>query len=290
VPVAPGQAWREAFYEAVPREDRMRMDALALRCFNSDTPGYSQEFRCVRPDGLTQWLCEDVKIQRVKDGRWYAVGVITDITERKRAEEDLQRVVSSARCLLWHALVEDKDGELRWQIKPVGEDKILQLVPDLEVGSGKSARDIFFESRPVEDQAGMDKVARAALLGGQRTYSQEYRVPCKGGQWRWFFEDVFVHPVSTNRWMVVGVSTDIDSRKRAEQEREDLIRELKEALAKVKLLSGLLPVCASCKKVRDDDGYWSQIDTYIRDHADVEISHSICPDCAKRLYPEFTGG
>ncbi len=79
----------------------------------------------------------------------------------------------------------------------------------------------------------------------------------------------------------------IDERKRVEEEREKLINELQEALNKVKTLSGLLPICASCKKVRDDSGYWNQIEVYIRDHSEADFSHSICPDCAKELYPDL---
>jgi DNA-binding response OmpR family regulator len=76
-------------------------------------------------------------------------------------------------------------------------------------------------------------------------------------------------------------------RKRMEEERERLILELSDALAKVKTLSGLLPICASCKRIRDDAGYWTQVEVYIKDHADVEFSHGICPECFKRLYPDF---
>jgi len=72
---------------------------------------------------------------------------------------------------------------------------------------------------------------------------------------------------------------------------EDRLRQekekLEEALAKVKKLSGLLPICASCKKIRDDKGYWNQIESYIRDHSEAEFSHSICPECAKELYPDL---
>lgn len=70
-------------------------------------------------------------------------------------------------------------------------------------------------------------------------------------------------------------------------EREVLIKDLREALARVKLLSGFLPICASCKNIRDDRGYWQQIESYIREHSEVEFSHGICPDCAKRLYGEY---
>lgn len=66
--------------------------------------------------------------------------------------------------------------------------------------------------------------------------------------------------------------------------------ELQDALSKVKLLGGLLPICASCKKIRDDKGYWQQIEAYIRDHSEAEFSHGICPECARTLYPEYFNG
>ena len=64
-------------------------------------------------------------------------------------------------------------------------------------------------------------------------------------------------------------------------------RELEIALAEVKKLHGLLPICASCKKIRDDKGYWNQIETYISEHSDVLFTHSICPDCLRKLYPDL---
>ena len=73
----------------------------------------------------------------------------------------------------------------------------------------------------------------------------------------------------------------------AERERDQLIVELKDALSKVKLLSGLLPICASCKKIRDDQGYWNQVEMFIGKRSNAEFSHSICPECAKKLYPDF---
>ena len=76
-------------------------------------------------------------------------------------------------------------------------------------------------------------------------------------------------------------------RRQAEQEREAVIQELQAALAKVKTLSGLLPICASCKKIRDDGGYWLQIELYVRDHSDAEFSHGLCPPCARTLYGEL---
>ena len=68
-----------------------------------------------------------------------------------------------------------------------------------------------------------------------------------------------------------------------------LILELQDTLAQLKTLSGLLPICASCKKIRDDDGYWNQLEAYIQDHSDVVFSHGLCPECAKKLYPQIFG-
>jgi PAS domain S-box-containing protein len=81
-----------------------------------------------------------------------------------------------------------------------------------------------------------------------------------------------------------GVDRDITKRKQAEEGQEKLITELQEALENVKTLSGLLPICAQCKKIRDDKGYWNQIEAHIQKHSNAEFSHSICPECSDELY------
>ncbi len=85
----------------------------------------------------------------------------------------------------------------------------------------------------------------------------------------------------------VGVKEDITERKKAEAEREELIRRLESALANVKTLTGLLPICCGCKKIRDDQGYWNQVESYVAARSDARFSHGLCPDCAQRLYPEY---
>ncbi len=81
--------------------------------------------------------------------------------------------------------------------------------------------------------------------------------------------------------------TDITERKAAEAERERLIDELQDALAKVKTLTGLLPICSSCKKIRDDEGHWNHIENYISARSEADFSHGICPSCAAMLYPKY---
>lgn len=84
-----------------------------------------------------------------------------------------------------------------------------------------------------------------------------------------------------------GVARDITERKRMEEEREKLIVELKEALFRIKTLSGLLPICSSCKRIRNEEGRWEPLEDYIRKHSEAEFSHTICPQCAKKTYPNY---
>lgn len=79
---------------------------------------------------------------------------------------------------------------------------------------------------------------------------------------------------------------DISSRKQAEAEKEKLILKLRKTLDEVKTLSGLLPICSVCKKIRDDKGYWNQIEHYIMDHSEAGFTHGICPECSEKFYPE----
>lgn len=83
------------------------------------------------------------------------------------------------------------------------------------------------------------------------------------------------------------LAAEVAQRKQTEQEKEKLIEKLQGALAEVKQLSGLLPICAQCKKIRTDSGYWQQIETYISAHSGASFSHGICPECAAQLYPEL---
>jgi len=76
---------------------------------------------------------------------------------------------------------------------------------------------------------------------------------------------------------------------RVEVEREKLIKQLQDALSRIKTLSGLIPICASCKNIRDAKGNWEHIETYIHDHSEADFTHGICPDCYKKLYPEYCG-
>jgi PAS domain S-box-containing protein len=128
---------------------------------------------------------------------------------------------------------------------------------------------------------------REAVERDGEVASVESRVKTPKGEIRW----VEIHARAlrdprTQHIIYEGSVEDITARKRSEEERERLIKDLQEALAHVKSLSGLLPICASCKKIRDEGGEWNMLETYIEQRSHAHFTHSFCPECARRLYPE----
>ncbi len=121
-----------------------------------------------------------------------------------------------------------------------------------------------------------------------RTIRLELEYFCKNGSTVWM--ELLCTAIRDNSGRITGVhgvSRDITERRKAALEREDLVEKLKQALADVKTLRGMLPICANCKKIRDDTGYWNQIESYIIKHSDAVFTHSLCPECAKTIYPEY---
>ncbi len=102
----------------------------------------------------------------------------------------------------------------------------------------------------------------------------------------WLFSAVTTAFIATLCFILL-LLREIKKRRRAEEALQKKIDELNGALDQIRKLRGIIPICSGCKKIRDDTGYWQQVEIYIRDHSEVEFSHSLCPDCAKRLYPEY---
>ncbi|RJR35495.1 MAG: PAS domain S-box protein [Desulfobacteraceae bacterium] len=113
-------------------------------------------------------------------------------------------------------------------------------------------------------------------------FEMEYRLRRQDGTYRWIFDRgvPFLDPQG-NFAGYIGSCIDVTDKIEA----QEALRRAQ--MAEVKKLRGLLPICASCKNVRDDKGYWNQIEVYIRNHSEAEFSHSICPKCAQKLYPEL---
>lgn len=89
--------------------------------------------------------------------------------------------------------------------------------------------------------------------------------------------------------VVLSIARDISLRHEHEQTRDRLLKELQTAMVRIKTLNGMIPICSNCKKLRNDDGYWQQVEEYLRQHTDADFSYGLCDQCSAELYPEFSG-
>ncbi len=224
-------------------------------------------------------------VRRANDGSTLGYqGVIHDITERKEAEEALRESEERSRSLIETSpdviVLIDFSGKIivvnGVALTTYGYESRDELI-------GRSVLDFVIpEDRPRV----LQEISK--VLGVKTLRNLEYTSLKKDGST--FSIEVSASLILDGQQKptsIVIMIRDITERKQAEEEREKLIKELQKALAEVKTLSGLIPICASCKKIRDDKGYWGQIESYISDHSEAEFSHSICPDCMKKLYPDF---
>jgi len=138
---------------------------------------------------------------------------------------------------------------------------------------------------PSERPSILDRVQRRAH--GERVPARyETRGLKKNGEEFTMDVNASTYELSGSTYTLV-IMRDISEQKRAELEREKLIADLQKALADIKTLHGVLPICSFCKKIRDDKGAWHQLEAYISGHSDTEFSHGVCQDCAKKHYPDY---
>lgn len=144
---------------------------------------------------------------------------------------------------------------------------------------------IGFSYKAIRD--GRMKAAIAGALRGERTHFEGEYLTVTGNVLR-EMGAIFSPACAPDGSVlgVIGIFKDIAVRKRIEREKEELIQSLEKALREVKVLRGILSICAACKKVRDDQGCWNQIEQYMQAHTEAQFSHGLCPDCAERLYPD----
>jgi PAS domain S-box-containing protein len=125
------------------------------------------------------------------------------------------------------------------------------------------------------------------VRSGGRALEFENRYRCKDGTYRWLRWNAA--PDAT--WSVIySVARDVTAQKEAEEERERLVRELQAALAEVRTLQAILPLCSYCRKVRDDEDYWQTVESYVSKHTDTKFSHGICPECYEKVLGEMDEG
>lgn len=260
------------------------------------------------PDGSETWVSTTKMPLMDNNGNIVGTfGISRDITDRKKAEENLKKALAD---------LQDSQGKLK---KVINGSSIPQFFIDKNhtvmywndalvkltglksqdmIGSQNHSKAFYNQPRPcladlIVDGT-LDRIAELYPDKFQKSelvedgYQATDFFPDLGQTGRWmFFTAVAIRDSNNNIIGALETLEDITDRKQAEQQREKVIHDLQEALKKINTLRGLIPICANCKKIRDDKGYWNNVESYIHSHADVEFTHGICPDCMKKLYPDY---
>ncbi len=174
-----------------------------------------------------------------------------------------------------HEIICDKKG------KPI-DYRFLDINSAFEKMTGLNEKDLIgktvLDALPESKSYWIETYGRVALTGNSvqfENYSKELNK---------YFE---VSAYSPKYGQFVTVINDITDKKKSEMEKNKLIGKLQKAANEIKTLQGILPICSHCKKIRDDKGYWNRIESYIHKHSDADFSHGICPECAKKYYPDM---
>jgi PAS domain S-box-containing protein len=201
------------------------------------------------------------------------------LDEKERAEDALQVIVRATEQSPASVVVTDIDGNIEF-VNP-RFTQITGYAPEEVVG--ENPRILKSGHTPPEEY---ERLWKTITTGG--SWRGEFLNKKKNGEPYW--EAASISPAKDadgNITHFVGVKEDITDRKRSEEERERLVSELQSALARIKTLSGLLSMCSNCKKIKDDQGLWQHVETYVRRHSNAEFSHGFCPDCMNELYPDY---
>ena len=138
-------------------------------------------------------------------------------------------------------------------------------------------------STPTTGSARSGRTAKSGPAGEALSFENRYL--CKDGSYRWLLWNA---APDFGQQVIYSVARDVSERKLAEAERERLLQELRAALAEVKTLREILPICSYCRKIRNDQNYWDTVENYISQHTNSRFSHSVCPDRYKNeLEPEI---
>ncbi len=232
---------------------------------------FENRYKC--KDGSYRWLSWN-SIPVPEKELIYAV--VRDITESKTTQQALKESEAKYRRIFENI----HDGYIETSMNGI----ILEASPSMEKILGYTRYDLVGNSSEI---VYMDPGRRPELINHllKHGWLNDYEVGMRSKNG----EDIIcsinsklLYGENGKPLKIVTTLRDITRRKAAEDERERLILELKQALTKVKTLSGLLPICSYCKNVRDDKGYWTEVEAYVSDHSGAEFTHSICPDCMKK--------
>jgi len=255
--------------------------ALEKQGRNDPQKKMTMEVEIYHQDGSTRWTETILSGLRNEKGELTAVhGVLRDITARKRAEENLRERYKELNCLYSIADLIGKTDVLEELLQ-----KIANRIPSGFHYPEHACARITLNDREFKTDNFREtpwKLSTELILKGKPIGAMDVcyldKMPDRDKGPFLNEEESLVHAIAEHLGRVI-------ERKKIEQASARLILELQKAMSEIKTLGGLIPICASCKKIRDDKGYWNQLELYLSEHAGAEFSHGICPECSKKLYP-----
>jgi len=210
------------------------------------------------------------------------IEAVRDITERKQMEGKLRESEERFRRIFEDGPLGMLIADSRYRVLEANK-ALCEMLGYAEADlRGRSIGEIT-HAEDIEKSAGLSK---RLIHGDIPLFQLEKRYVKKSGEALWVNLTVAaIRGQNDEVLYALGMVEDINRRKLAEQERERLVHDLQQALDKIKALRGLLPMCAWCKKVRNDKGYWQKVETYIQEHSDASFTHGICPECLSKVDP-----
>lgn len=265
-------------YAAYAKNDQVCEGCPLARTFK-DGKVHTIEKRALRNSAIRH---VEIKSSPIMDDEGTIIGgveVARDITERKLIEQRLQESEESFRSIFEEGPLGIILADRNYRILKANKAFCDMLEYSQEELVGRSIEEFTHQ----EDMGRSVTLSRQALNGEIPHFHLEKRYMKKNGNSLWInLTATVIRDRDGKVLYAIGMIEDISKRKAGEQEKELLISQLRDALANIKTLKGLIPMCAWCKKIRDDKGYWNRVEVYVKEHSDASFTHGICPTCLQK--------
>ncbi len=273
-------------------QEAKRIAKIFRQIYDSGRPAFIDHYELLHRDGHTVFFEMSAALIRDEKGNPTGFrGTTRDVTEKTKNREMLQASEAKYRFLT------EKISDIVWTMDM--DMVITYLSPSVSPTLGYEPSELIGQTPAAIMTPEALKRTPSILKDNLRKTRRGLNDAVRFME----FEELFLHKNGQTLWFgnvvslirddkgeitgIHGVSRNITEQKQAAEEKERLITELQAALSEIKTLSGLLPICSHCKKIRDDRGYWNQLESYLMDHSDALLSHGICPECAEKFYADI---
>jgi len=264
-----------------------KIQEKAVKRMKQIQPGVNHqddEFEITRADGQKRYL--NISSSTISDtgNTIHLMALIRDTTDQKRAEIALLASEAELRAIFENSAAGITISDLNGKILRTNSAHQQMFGYDAVEMDTMSFSDFTHPDDVGKNQGSYDRL----LAGKIDHFNMRKRFVHKHGRVVWANVTVsLVNDKNNNPLFVIGIVEDITERKLAEDGKERLIAELQNAFDEIKVLRGIIPICSHCRQIRDDEGFWNNVENYIEQHTDAKFSHGVCPDCQRKYYPDI---